>query len=253
MNIESIAMKLCKNGDDIEHGAFYNNNTKEVVWESTKGTDESFFIPKNMRHKPENKDLIFIHNHPLSMVGSIMEFEPLSPADIFNAAFCNFKGVVATDGMNLYSVMKPKSGWGFIENLNVNEFDNKWQNVRERYMNQMKKQVKNLEITPEYYYTKGQVEILTILYKELFGINMKTVPLKNPIYYQKIDFWFIPPNEIPKWMKSSPKLMTYLDKQWNYAIEQLPELKDVVKGFKTKTPVKRQKRNVFKLDIEKMF
>lgn len=226
MNLESLARTCYINGGDNEYGILYDTKTKQIVWEK-KGKKDSLFIPKKFMGK---QDCIFIHNHPLEYNGSIMFNSPLSPNDVYTTMGYNHKGIVATDGMNLYVIMRPKNGWGILKK--VSQFDKEFFRLFKSIQNDMKRDVKNLKLSPDKYYTTATIKQYKKVFKDVMGLNMEVIPMKNPCYFSKINYWFIAPKDIPSWMKSSPKLMELLKKKWEYAQKKL-NLKKTMRGLNT--------------------
>ena len=95
------AEKVIANSE-VEHGAIYDDDGKQVMIKTSHDTDAVYLSPKEMKAM---KDKVFTHNHPTGPNGLPI---PFSRGDVTLMHFTKAKEFRAVSGNTVFSISPPK-------------------------------------------------------------------------------------------------------------------------------------------------
>ena len=134
--LKKITMKI--DNLDVEHGYLVNSSGK-IVFKTTDNKERTVWIGDKLANLPSNviTDCTFIHNHPVNyFVGNIPVLSSLSVNDLANNAAYNMNATIAVDPIYVYTVKRPKSGYGKFVNRTFTKY---YWDISDKLQDEMKK------------------------------------------------------------------------------------------------------------------
>lgn len=156
---------------------FYNVNTEEIVGDEITDNEADSVNPLSFLESHNCENLVCVHNHPPTYVDGIRKWKPLSINDIFVNASFNTAGVIANDGVNLYSIFRATDNWGTLVSTPPEDFDRIWIETYDMLEEEDRKKIEASQMSLREYYQEREIFRTNEVFKK-YGISpMKVISL----------------------------------------------------------------------------
>lgn len=225
--LKKITMKI--DNLDVEHGYLVASSGK-ILHEITDNNEKTIWLGDILSKMKDNElaDCVFIHNHPVNyFVGNIPVLSSLSVNDLANNASYNMNATIAVDPIYIYTVKRPKSGYGKFVNRTFTKY---YWDVSDKLQAEMQKQILDGKLNIREY-EENWVHLVAKQVCNHFGwLYSRT---KNPYSDFKISLKgeVLQYADIPKWIKQSKnpnkkKLIESYKQKFIKVMNRNPELKE---------------------------
>lgn len=225
--LKKIIMKI--DNLDVEHGYLVNSSGK-ILFKTTDNKERNVWIGDKLANLTSNviRDSTFIHNHPVNyFVGNIPVLSSLSVYDLATNAAYDMNATIAVDPIYIYTVKRPKSGYGKFVNRTFTKY---YWDISDKLQDEMKKQILDGKMSIRNYEENLEHLIAKQVCNHFGWIYSRT---KNPYSDFKISLKgeVLQYADIPKWIKQSKnpnkkKLIESYRQKFMAVMNRNPELKE---------------------------